>query len=83
MMLLGVDPHKDTHTVVAVDQAGRQLGQITVAALLCRTDRAFRIVCDQARAPRSPPSRSGRPFRAQPVIYGVSPGRRPADSLST
>jgi transposase len=32
MVLLGVDPHKDTHTVVAVDQAGRQLGQITVAA---------------------------------------------------
>jgi hypothetical protein len=22
MVLLGVDPHKDTHTVVAVDQAG-------------------------------------------------------------
>jgi transposase len=32
MVLLGVDPHKDTHTVVAVDQAGRQLGQLTVAA---------------------------------------------------
>jgi transposase len=32
MVLLGVDPHKDTHTVVAVDQAGRQLGQATVAA---------------------------------------------------
>jgi len=32
MVLLGVDPHKDTHTVVAVGQAGRQLGQTTVAA---------------------------------------------------
>jgi hypothetical protein len=32
MVLLGVDPHKDTHTVVAVDQAGRQLSQIIVAA---------------------------------------------------
>jgi transposase len=32
MVLLGVDPHKDTHTVVAVDQAGRQLDQRTVAA---------------------------------------------------
>ena len=32
MVLLGVDPDKDTHTVVAVDQAGRQLGQTTVAA---------------------------------------------------
>jgi Transposase IS116/IS110/IS902 family len=32
MVLLGVNPHKDTHTFVAVDQAGRQLGQLTVAA---------------------------------------------------
>jgi Transposase len=31
MVLLGVDPHKDTHTVVAVDQAGRELDQATVA----------------------------------------------------
>jgi transposase len=29
---LGVDPHKDTHTVVAVDSTGRQLAQLTVAA---------------------------------------------------
>jgi hypothetical protein len=32
MVLLGADPHKDAHTVVAVDQAGRQLDQATVAA---------------------------------------------------
>jgi transposase len=32
MVLLGVDPHKDTHTVVAVDEAGRQLDQMTVPA---------------------------------------------------
>jgi hypothetical protein len=32
MVLLGIDPHKDTHTVVAVDQAGRQLDQTTVPA---------------------------------------------------
>jgi transposase len=32
MVLLGIDPHKDTHTVVVVDQAGRQLGQTTVPA---------------------------------------------------
>ena len=32
MVLLGIDPHKDTHTVVAVDPAGRQLDQTTVAA---------------------------------------------------
>jgi hypothetical protein len=31
MVLLGVDPHKDTHTVVAVE-AGRQPDQITVPA---------------------------------------------------
>jgi transposase len=32
MVLLGVDPHTDTHTVVVVDQAGRQLDQTTVPA---------------------------------------------------
>jgi transposase len=32
MVLLGIDPHKDTHTVVAVDQADRQLDQTTVPA---------------------------------------------------
>ena len=32
MVLLGIDPHKDTHTVVAVDPTGRQLDQTTVAA---------------------------------------------------
>jgi transposase len=30
MVVLGVDPHKKTHTVVAVDDAGRQLASITV-----------------------------------------------------
>ena len=30
MVVLGVDPHKKTHTVVAVDDAGRQLATITV-----------------------------------------------------
>jgi hypothetical protein len=33
MVLLGIDPHKDTHTVVVVvDPAGRQLDQRTVPA---------------------------------------------------
>lgn len=32
MVVLGSDSHKDTHTVVAVDEAGRQLGQVTVKA---------------------------------------------------
>ncbi len=32
MVVLGVDPHKKTHTVVAADEAGRQLSTITVPA---------------------------------------------------
>lgn len=32
MVVFGVDPHKQTHTVVAVDEAGKQLGQLTVKA---------------------------------------------------
>lgn len=32
MVTLGVDAHKRTHTVVAVNEAGRELGQRTVAA---------------------------------------------------
>jgi transposase len=30
MVVLGVDPHKHSHTVVAVDEAGRKLGELTV-----------------------------------------------------
>lgn len=32
MVVVGADVHKNTHTFVAVDEAGRQLGQLTVAA---------------------------------------------------
>jgi len=32
MVVIGVDPHKRTHTAVAVDQVGRKLGQVTVTA---------------------------------------------------
>jgi transposase len=32
MVTLGVDAHKRTHTIVAVDEVGRELGQRTVAA---------------------------------------------------
>ncbi|GAA4558149.1 IS110 family transposase [Pseudonocardia xishanensis] len=32
MVVLGVDVHKDTHTTVAVDQVGREVGQKTVKA---------------------------------------------------
>jgi transposase len=32
MVVIGVDPHKRSHTAVAVDEAGRKLGQLTVSA---------------------------------------------------
>ena len=32
MVVVGADVHKRTHTFVAVDQVGKQLGQLTVAA---------------------------------------------------
>src|SRR6266536_5612490 len=32
MIILGVDAHKRTHTLVAIDDAGRRLGERTVAA---------------------------------------------------
>jgi transposase len=32
MVVLGVDPHKHSYTVVAVDEAGRKLGQLTVSS---------------------------------------------------
>jgi transposase len=32
MVVIGVDPHKHTHTAVAVDQVGRKVGQTTVTA---------------------------------------------------
>jgi transposase len=41
MVVLGVDPHKDSHTVVAVDQTGRQLAQLTVSA---RTDGQLQLL---------------------------------------
>src|SRR5215469_924737 len=32
MVVIGIDPHKRTHTAVAIDQAGRQLAQLGVTA---------------------------------------------------
>ncbi len=32
MTVIGVDAHKRTHTLVAVDEAGRKLGERTLAA---------------------------------------------------
>jgi hypothetical protein len=32
MVVVGADVHKRTHTFVAVDEVGRQLGEVTVSA---------------------------------------------------
>jgi transposase len=32
MVVIGIDPHKSTHTAVAVDQVGKKLGQLTIKA---------------------------------------------------
>jgi transposase len=32
MVLIAVDPHKSSHTVVAVDAGGQELGRLRVAA---------------------------------------------------
>ena len=45
VMVLGVDVHKDTHTVVAVDEVGRANGERTVRA----TDTGHRQLLDWAR----------------------------------
>ena len=45
VMVLGVDVHKDTHTVVAVDEVGRADGERTVRA----TDTGHRQLLDWAR----------------------------------
>jgi transposase len=41
-VVVGADVHKRTHTFVAVDQAGRQLGQLTVKADASGHDKAVR-----------------------------------------
>ena len=45
VVMLGVDVHKDTHTVVAADQAGRKIGERTVRA----TDAGHRQLLGWAR----------------------------------
>jgi hypothetical protein len=32
MVLIGIDPHKATHTAVAIDEEERALGELTVRA---------------------------------------------------
>lgn len=42
MVVVGSDVHKRTHTFVAVDEAGRKLGEITVKAISTGHDKAIR-----------------------------------------
>lgn len=50
MVVVGVDPHKHSHTAVAVDHNGRQLGEITVGNTTCRADPVTRLVTALAGA---------------------------------
>jgi transposase len=56
LVLFGIDPHKATHTVVAVDELGRQLAQHTVAA---RTPQHRELII-WARTTADDKDRSGR-----------------------
>lgn len=42
VVLIGADVHKNTHTFVAVDAAGKQIGQITVRATHTGHEKAYR-----------------------------------------
>ena len=42
MVVVGADVHKQTHTFVAVDEAGRRLGQVTVRAITAGHQEALR-----------------------------------------
>jgi transposase len=75
MVVLGVDPHKHSHTVVAVDEAGRRLGQLTVSARAGR-DGQLRLL-GWARQPAvggSSPVSSSR-------LWAVEDGRHVAGRL--
>jgi hypothetical protein len=56
MVVLGVDPHKRTHTVVAVDEAGRQ----SVSSLSVR---ARRVIFMRSGGPGSSGTTGGGPLR--------------------
>ena len=73
MVLVGIDPHTDTDTVVAVDQAGRQLDQATVPA---RTPGHGQLVSWLGHAGRSGPGpwRTAATSRAGWNATGWPPG---------
>lgn len=47
MVVVGADVHKRSHTFVAVDQAGRKLGELTVKAVPAGHDKAVRWAQDR------------------------------------
>ncbi|MDT7682109.1 MAG: transposase [Pseudonocardiales bacterium] len=49
MVVLGINAHKRTHTVVAVDETGRKLGERTLGAT---TADHLGFVCDHLSGPR-------------------------------
>ena len=65
MVILGIDAHKRTHTVVAVDEVGRQLAQSTVHAT---TAGSSRVCCGGLIS--SAPSGGGR-WRTAGICRGV------------
>jgi hypothetical protein len=75
------------NTQHAILQASKHLRDEPLAGLrippLSRPDRAFRVVGGPGAGPRVSRSRSGSSLQAQPVTYGVPPGRRPAGPPST
>jgi transposase len=45
VVFIGADVHKNSHTFVAVDRAGKQIGQLTVAANSRGHEKAYRWAC--------------------------------------
>ena len=62
MILIAVDPHKSSHTALAVDPAGRELGQLRVEA------RAHRLRTTGGH--RSPPRSEGQVV-GRPILGGL------------
>jgi len=46
MVLIGIDPHKATHTAVAVDETENSLGELTVKADRTQIERLLKWAID-------------------------------------
>jgi transposase len=46
MVLIGIDPHKSTHTAVAIDDAEKQLGELTLRADRLQVERLLKWAID-------------------------------------